>query len=625
MPFGWPLRWPAVVLSADPLPRALAPTGVLIGVNERVHARISSRTQPPVLTSHHLCLVPLKGHPMAPRRVPASQPPADRADPRLSLDFLLNPGGATDNGSALPTPEAAPESATRSPPAHPPLPGANAPRNTVEHEAERGRAAEQGVPQTGEVPHLPLPPPPRRDAPVAPLPVAPLEERGPPTLPLPPLRPPPLPPPPSLLPSAQPTLAGTTTPPARLVPAASQGYGAPPLTTVGTTMAATQGFPSHGVRWNEGTQRFDVMPAETAPTRQGATPSGDTGRDAGVGGQPVWREFPPVAGNTGSGRLPPSTGGAATVLDVARAATRAAAAAAAAATTGGPPWRLQSPLADPLTQGAPPAVARSPGPPFPVGAGGQGTPLLARPVDRHAFGPGVGVPPPPRHPEGLGVPPPATWRGRVPPPDSQGAGAFDAAAAVSGSLMEGVTAAAAAAAATTGTNAGADAPEAATTTAAAGAADADAATRVAAVPGGGATGGGGGAGGGRRRRLSGGRPRVQCPRDGCTATFAQRAGALGETAHHFPTLLFVLLPLPIHLWRGGGAACRGVRGLKGVAGAKVGGRTGGGDAATAPAASPTGPTSRGSPWRWQLQRQLPPPTHSRCVDDDCRAAVIPPV
>lgn len=446
MPCGWPLRWPAVVFPADPPPWAPGPTCKTGGVDERARARGCFGAQPAVLASLRLGRVQLKGPPMVPRRVPASQQSADGADPRLSLHFLLNQDGTTDGSRGAPTAEAVQGGTPRHPTALPPHPEARTPLHGVDFYVERGRATDRGVAPTGVGPHLPLPPPPRREAPAAHVTLAPLHERFPPSLPLPALRPQTLPLPLPTPPPARPTLEVAATTAATPAPAVGQGLVAPPSTTVGGEMPAPQGFVEHGVRWNVVTERYDVTPTEAIEARPTVSTSGGTGQSAGRGDQQGW-------------------------------------------------------------QGAAAAVTET---------------MVA------ASGTDVGAPPPLRHPDSLAAPFPDHPRALVPTPVLRAAGPMGVHAARGGSPMAGV------ARSTGGTQSGNTgghggrngSSDSGGLDGAVGTVGTIGASNGRGGRGGGRRGGGRG-GGGRSRRGSGGRPRVPCSRDGCTSTFAQRAGALG--------------------------------------------------------------------------------------------------
>lgn len=485
MPCGWPLRWPAVVFPVDPPPWAPGPTCAAGGIDERARARGCFGAQPAVLASLRRGREQPKGPPMVPRRVPASQPSGDDADPRLSLNFLLNQDGTADGSRVPPTPEAVQDDTTRHPPTMPPHPEARAPLHGVDYHVERGRATDRGVVLTGTGPHLPLPPPPRREAPEAPVTIAPLHEHFPPSLPLPPLRPPTLPLPSPLQLPVQPTLAVTATTAATLAPAKGQGHVAPPSTTSGGEVTATHGFVRHGVRWNEVTGRYDVSPTEATEARPTVTASARTGQGAGRGDQQV-------------------------------------------------------------RQGAAAAVTE--------------TAVTASGTD-------VGPPPPLRHPVSLAAPISDHANTILPTPESWAAGPMGAHAARGGRPMEAVTWS------TGGTHSGntggsGDRNGSSDSGGLGGAVGAvgSLGTRNSRGGRGGGRRGGGGGGWGRSRRGSGGRPRVPCSRDGCTSTFAQRAGTLGGGQDRLPYIVlvfFFFFTQPDGLLQGGRWQVGAARGWKG--------------------------------------------------------------
>lgn len=415
---------------------------------------------------------------MVPRRVPASQPSADGADPRLSLRFLLNTGGTTGDGSRQsPTPETVPGVTERHPPALAPHPEAHAPLYGMDYHVGRGRATDHGVAPMGAGTHVPLPPPLPREVPGPPVTWAQLHERFPPSLPLPAWRPLPLPQPPPLPPPTRPTLAVTATPAATNAPAAGQDLFAPPLTTAGGEMTATQGFTEHGVRWNSVTERYDVSTTEATEAHPAFAVSGGTVQKAGRGDQEVW-----------------------------------------------------------------------PGPPAAV----KGT-VAAAP------GTGVGMPSPPRHPDPLAAPLPDSKHGHEPTPVSRAVGPLGVHATRGGSPMEGAT----------GSTAGVHGRNTGGGSGRNGIDDSGSLGGAVGAVGdsnsiGGCGGGRGGVrrgvgcgGGGRSRRVSGGRPRVPCSRDGCTSTFAQRAGALRGGEDRFP----YILRFPFYSFRGQ-TANQGMGGLQ---------------------------------------------------------------
>ncbi|KAK1870183.1 hypothetical protein I4F81_012645 [Pyropia yezoensis] len=518
MPCGGPRCCPAVHLPADPSPRAPEPTGTSGGVKKRTRARLFVRTKPTVLAPPRRCLLQLEGLSMEPSRgPPSSGSPPNHADPRLSLGFLLNQDGATDNGSAPPAPE---DVQARRPPAHPLLPEALVPVTGADHAAGRGEATQQGVP-----PHPPLPPPPHRGPPIPPASLAPLPVLPPPSQTRPP----------SLLPPTRATPPVATAPPATLVPAPTQGPFAPPFTpAAGTAAAATRGHPAHGVVWNVVTAQYDLPPTtETPPAHPVPAPSRGNGQRVGQVHPPVWPYPPPSPGDADRGRPPPTADGMAGVVETARAATLAAeAAAAAAATAGAPPWRTQYAHAMDVFQ----AEMGTPGPPFPMGPRVQRPPSPAYPYERPAYGSAAWRPPPPQHPgRGLMPPTPDNGRGHAPLPVSRGADAVGTAAAPGGSPMEGVTWRGAAGwvggdtggavdGSGSGGGGGSGSGSGGGGGGGLGAVFRGAGPSVGVRSGrGGGNGGGSGRGGRRRRRSTGSRPRVRCTRDGCTSTFAQRA------------------------------------------------------------------------------------------------------
>lgn len=377
---------------------------------------------------------------MGSRREPASQPPADPADPRLSLEFLLNPDAATYNEARVPMVDSVPDGPARRPLAQPQHLAAHAPLTTAEHTAERSRVMEQGIPQMGEMPLLPLLPPPQQGVPQPQLFPTPLAEHVTPAAPpaaLPWLILPRLPHRSPLPSPARPTPGATTTPAAALSPART------------------------------------LAPAETeAPAAQGLV----------------------VAANE---------------------STRAAAAAAVET----PLWRTQHPTAGTLLGRAYPAEIATPGPRLPTAAGAQAPPRPIYPYDHHTYGPGVAATSP-HHTERLAVTPTGHMLGHAPPPVSTAAGLIEVRAAAGDDYMQGITQGSAGSG--SGGDAGGGLGGGGSSSGSGGFVNAVGA----AGPNIGGRGGRRGIGGGdeRRRRSSGRRPRVPCPRDGCTATFAQKAG-----------------------------------------------------------------------------------------------------
>lgn len=184
-----------------------------------------------------------------------------------------------------------------------------------------------------------------------------------------------------------------------------------------------------------------------------------------------------------------------------------------------------------------------------------------------ASGTDVGPPPPLRHPVSLAAPISDHANTILPTPESWAAGPMGAHAARGGRPMEAVTWS------TGGTHSGntggsGDRNGSSDSGGLGGAVGAvgSLGTRNSRGGRGGGRRGGGGGGWGRSRRGSGGRPRVPCSRDGCTSTFAQRAGTLGGGQDRLPYIVlvfFFFFTQPDGLLQGGRWQVGAARGWKG--------------------------------------------------------------